>query len=49
VSANNKQVGGKHYSKYGNLQPWDVVIACRSFVLSVLQKYTTPQNMGQKV
>ncbi len=25
--ANEKQVGGKHYSKYGNLQPWDVVIA----------------------
>ena len=27
VSANSKQVGGKHYSKYGDLQPWDVVIA----------------------
>ena len=27
MSANNKQVGGKHYSKYGNLQPWDVVLA----------------------
>ena len=26
MSANNKQVGGKHYSKYGDLQPWDVVI-----------------------
>lgn len=27
MSANNKQIGGKHYSKYGALQPWDVVIA----------------------
>ena len=26
MSANNKQVGGKHYSKYGDLQPWDVVV-----------------------
>lgn len=26
MSANSKQVGGKHYSKYGDLQPWDVVI-----------------------
>ncbi len=25
--ANEKQVGGKHYSKYGDLQPWDVVLA----------------------
>ena len=27
MSANDKQVGGKHYSKYGDLQPWDVVVA----------------------
>ena len=27
MSANNKQHGGNHYKKYGNLQPWDVVIA----------------------
>ncbi len=26
-SANDKQVAGNHYKKYGNLQPWDVVIA----------------------
>ena len=26
MAANNKQVGGKHYSKYGDLQPWDVVV-----------------------
>ena len=25
--ANAKQVGGDHYKKYGNLQPWDAVIA----------------------
>ena len=25
--ANEKQVGGKHYSKYGDFQPWDAVIA----------------------
>ena len=24
--ANAKQVSGDHYKKYGNLQPWDVVI-----------------------
>lgn len=27
MSANNKQHGGNHYKKYGDLQPWDVVIA----------------------
>jgi hypothetical protein len=25
--ANAKQIAGDHYKKYGNLQPWDVVIA----------------------
>lgn len=25
--ANDKQIGGDHYKKYGNLQPWDVIIA----------------------
>ena len=23
--ANDKQYGGSHYKKYGNLQPWDVI------------------------
>jgi hypothetical protein len=27
MTANNKQHGGNHYKKYGDLQPWDVVIA----------------------
>jgi len=27
MNANNKQHGGNHYKKYGDLQPWDVVIA----------------------
>ncbi len=27
MSANKKQHGGNHYKKYGDLQPWDVVIA----------------------
>jgi Protein of unknwon function (DUF3310) len=27
VTANDKQHGGDHYKKYGNLQPWDVVLA----------------------
>lgn len=26
MEANNKQVAGDHYKKYGDLQPWDVVI-----------------------
>lgn len=26
-AANAKQIAGDHYKKYGNLQPWDVVIA----------------------
>lgn len=26
-AANAKQISGDHYKKYGNLQPWDVVIA----------------------
>lgn len=26
-SANSIQVGGEHYRKYGNLQPWDAIIA----------------------
>jgi len=26
MSANEKQEGGNHYKKYGDLQPWDVVI-----------------------
>lgn len=26
MSANEKQVAGDHYKKYGDLQPWDVVI-----------------------
>lgn len=25
-SPNKKQVGGSHYKKYENLQPWDVVL-----------------------
>lgn len=25
--ANNRQVDGDHYKKYGNLQPWDVIVA----------------------
>ena len=25
--ANAKQIAGDHYKQYGNLQPWDVVIA----------------------
>jgi hypothetical protein len=25
--ANAKQIAGNHYKKYGNLQPWDVIIA----------------------
>jgi hypothetical protein len=24
--ANDKQVGGQHYKRYGDLQPWDVVL-----------------------
>lgn len=27
MSANEKQVSGDHYKKYGNIQPWDVVVA----------------------
>ena len=27
MNANEKQYGGDHYKKYGDLQPWDVVIA----------------------
>lgn len=27
MEANKKQIGGDHYKKYNNLQPWDVVIA----------------------
>jgi hypothetical protein len=26
MTANNKQIAGHHYKKYGDLQPWDVVI-----------------------
>jgi len=26
-TVNDKQYGGDHYKKYGNLQPWDVVLA----------------------
>ncbi len=26
MTANNKQHGGNHYKKYGDLQPWDVVV-----------------------
>lgn len=26
-AVNAKQISGDHYKKYGNLQPWDVVIA----------------------
>lgn len=26
TTANEKQEGGNHYKKYGDLQPWDVVI-----------------------
>jgi len=26
TTANDKQEGGSHYKKYGDLQPWDVVI-----------------------
>jgi len=27
MTANDKQHGGQHYKKYGDIQPWDVVIA----------------------
>ncbi len=27
MEANSKQVGGDHYKKYGDLQPWDVVLS----------------------
>lgn len=27
MSANDKQVAGDHYKKYGDLQPWDVITA----------------------
>lgn len=27
MDANAKQVGGQHYKKYGDIQPWDVVTA----------------------
>ena len=27
MTANSKQEGGTHYKKYGDLQPWDVVLA----------------------
>lgn len=27
MSANEKQVAGDHYKKYGTLQPWDVIVA----------------------
>jgi len=27
LSANTKQVDGTHYKKYGDIQPWDVVLA----------------------
>ena len=27
MAANELQYGGDHYKKYGNLQPWDVVLA----------------------
>lgn len=26
MSANEKQIAGDHYKKYGDLQPWDVVV-----------------------
>ena len=26
-TVNTKQIGGDHYKKYGDLQPWDVVLA----------------------
>ena len=26
-SANTKQIGGDHYKRYGNLQPWDAITA----------------------
>ena len=27
MAANEKQVDGTHYKKYGDIQPWDVVVA----------------------
>ena len=27
MAANDKQVDGTHYRKYGDIQPWDVVVA----------------------
>jgi hypothetical protein len=27
MTANNTQVGGDHYKKYNDLQPWDVIVA----------------------
>ena len=26
MPANDKQIAGDHYKKYGDLQPWDVVV-----------------------
>jgi len=26
MSANEEQVGGEHYKKFGDLQPWDVIL-----------------------
>ena len=27
MAANEKQIAGDHYKKYGDLQPWDVITA----------------------
>ena len=27
MAANEKQIDGTHYKKYGDIQPWDVVVA----------------------
>jgi len=27
MKANDLQFGGNHYKKYGDLQPWDVIVA----------------------
>jgi len=39
---NAKQISGDHYKKYGNLQPWDVVIAWKmGYLDGTALKYLT--------
>lgn len=40
MSANDKQVAGDHYKQYGNLQPWDVIVAWdMSYLTGTALKY----------